>query len=787
MKRVSKKLYLFLMILVLVALAVMPTFAQDEEDGGVTTITGEVSYTVGFLSDFGYGAVTVLLSDSSSFIDQTRTEGRVPNPDYILPESGQFLGQVTSDPLVSPFTYQIRLPIVPVGEPRDLDNDGEEDAGVIVNDVSVFVDMYGTAYWDATREYSAGFSSLRTTDEFALRYEVIGGKLLIWSPDGEQGFPSGFGDDGLLFSDDDPIETVQAGYTVVDLDTDPFTFDRSANATVALIEQEQSLQPADYTSLSFTEAFDALIDQMRREYSFTEYKGIDWDALYAEFAPRIAEAEANDDAAAFQFAIRDFTWSIPDGHVGADLPLTNDEFFLKTDGGVGMTIRETDDGRVIVNYLTEGGPAQEAGIELGAEIVSWNGVAIMELLPTVVTYAGPYSTDHNRRLQELRYVTRSEVGSEVVVEYKNPESEEAATVTMTSVAERDSWRYSSIARGASGPTSLPAEFRVLEESGYGYVKINTFSTNPTILLSNWEWMINTMNQNGIPGLVIDLRWNGGGYNLYNQLAGYLTRDEVVVGNDANYSPGSGTSDEFFVDPIGEEKLRPNPDGIYYGGKVAVLVSPNCASSCEFFAYVLSLLDNVTIIGYYPTAGLGGNITPAYLPGGLYFQFTTGRALNAEGGIRLEGFGVIPDIDVPVNEETLFAEGDVLLDAAVAHLNDATSIPVTDGGAIEAGTPVEGELVAGERIAYTFETGEGGVFDIFVSDPTTNLDTVLRIYIAGSTDVAAENDDDEAGGTVNSGFRGIELPPDFSLVIEVAGFEDAQSGAFTLTVAPSEGE
>lgn len=785
MKRVSKNL--LLMILTLIMLGVMPTFAQEEEDGGVTTITGEVSYTVGFLSDFGYGSVTVLLSDTSSFVDQTRTEGRMPNPDYILPESGQFLGLVTSDPLVSPFTYEIRLPIVPVGEPRDVDNDSDEDAGVIINDISVFVDMYGTAYWDATREYSAGFSSIRTTDEFALRYEYIGGKLVIWSPDNEQAFPSGFGEDGLLFSADDPITTVQAGYTVVDLDTDPFTFDRSATATVALIEQEQSLQPADYTNLSFTEAFDALIEQMRHEYAFTEYKGVDWDALYAEFAPRVAEAEANDDAAAFQFAIRDFTWSIPDGHIGADLPLTNDEFFLKTDGGVGMAIRETDDGRVIVNYLTEGAPAQEAGIELGAEIVSWNGVAIQEALPDVVTYAGPYSTSHSERLQQLRYITRSEVGAEVVVEYKNPESEEVATATMTSVAERDSWRFSSIARGASGPTALPAEFRVLEDSGYGYVKINTFSDDPTILLSNWEWMINTMNENGIPGLVIDLRWNGGGYNLYNQLAGYLTREEVVVGNDANYSPGSGTSDEFFVDPIGEEKLRPNPDGIYYGGKVAVLVSPNCASSCEFFSYVLSLLDNVTIIGFYPTAGLGGNITPAYLPGGLYFQFTTGRALNAEGGIRLEGTGVIPDVVVPVNEETLFAEGDVLLDAAVAHLNEATSIPVTDAGVIEVGTPVEGELVNGERIAYTFETGEGGVFDIFVTDPTSNLDTVLRIYIAGQSDVAAENDDDEAGGTVNSGFRGIELPPNFTLIFEVAGFEDAQSGAFTLTVAPSEGE
>lgn len=788
MKINSKKFYAILMLLSILVLAIVPTVAQEDEDSdtGVTVIVGEVNYTVGFLADFGYGAVNVLLSDSSSFVDQSRTPDRTPNPDYVLPENAQLLGQVTSDPLVSPFTYEIRLPIVPIGEPRDVDNDGEEDAGVIINDISVFVNMYGTPYWDQFREYGAGFSSLLTTDEFALRYEYIGGKLIVWAPDDEQGFPSGFGEDGLLFSDDDPITTLKAGYTVVDMNTDPFTFDRSSTATVDLIEAEQSLQPADYTNLSYTAAFDALIDQMRREYSFTEYKGLDWDALYEEFAPRIAEAEANNDAAAFQFAIRDFTWSIPDGHVGANLPLTNDDFFLNTDGGLGVAVRETDDGRVIVHYLTAGAPAEAAGIQLGAEIIAWNGVPIQEALPEVVTYAAPYSTEHNLRLQQLRYITRSVVGSTITIEYRNPDAEETAKADLVSVRERDSWSFSSIARGSAPATALPVEFSVLD-SGYGYARVNTFSSNPLILLSNWEWMINTLNANGIEGLVIDLRWNGGGYNLYNQLAGYFTREEVIVGNDANYVPGSGTSDGFFVDPTGEEKLRPNPDGIYYGGKVAILISPNCASSCEFFGYVMSLLDNVTVIGFYPTAGLGGNITPVYLPGGLYFQFTTGRALNAEGGIRLEGIGVVPDIDVPVNEETLFAEGDVLLDAAVTHLDSATTIPVADGGTIEVGTPVDGVLVAGERIAYTFETGDGGFFDIVVSDPTGNLDTVLRIYIAGQTTVAAENDDDSNGGTVNSGFRGLELPPNFTLILEVAGYEDAQSGAFTISITPSEGE
>ena len=44
--------------------------------------------------------------------------------------------------------------------------------------------------------------------------------------------------------------------------------------------------------MSYTEAFDAMVDKFRTEYAFTEYKDIDWDAKAAEFRPRFEAAEA---------------------------------------------------------------------------------------------------------------------------------------------------------------------------------------------------------------------------------------------------------------------------------------------------------------------------------------------------------------------------------------------------------------------------------------------------------------------------------------------------------------
>jgi hypothetical protein len=56
-----------------------------------------------------------------------------------------------------------------------------------------------------------------------------------------------------------------------------------------------------------------------------------------------------------------------------------------------------------------------------------------------------------------------------------------------------------------------------------------------------------------------------------------------------------------------------------------------------------------------------------MPEGSVFQYTTGRAVDMDGNIHIEGIGVVPTLRVPVTAETLFAE-DALLDAAVEYLD-----------------------------------------------------------------------------------------------------------------------
>ena len=132
--------------------------------------------------------------------------------------------------------------------------------------------------------------------------EINGGILVVWAPDDQQDFPTGFGEDGKLFTDDDPTASIPAGYNLVDMNAEPFQFTKQAQPEITLNEGEVAVN--DFTDLSYTDAFEALFEKASREYPFTQEKDIDWQALHDEFAPRVAQAQNDTD---FYRVLHDFT------------------------------------------------------------------------------------------------------------------------------------------------------------------------------------------------------------------------------------------------------------------------------------------------------------------------------------------------------------------------------------------------------------------------------------------------------------------------------------------------
>jgi C-terminal processing protease CtpA/Prc len=600
----------------------------------------------------------IILEDQVNFVARD-FEGKIS-------KESQVLALFTTNFFASaPVGYELALPAMPRGTFLDVDQNGRPDPGVQIFQIGYWDDRFGQIYLNEKEIYawSTAYSSARADEDPRRMGELIGGKLIVFAAEPGQGFPSGFGDDGLLFTADDPIVTLPVGYSVVDLDTTPFTFNRAREQVIDLIEPD-SLVLDDFSMMNYLEAFDALIDKARVGYSFTEYKGIDWDAIAAQVRPLFVDAEQRRDRLAYFRALDQLALLIPDGHVAAHgSPLVSEARRQPVAGSVGMNLRELTDGRILVNFVLENGPAQRAGIRVGAEIIAINNVPIQEYLPTVRPATGPFSNDEMRRLAQVAYAARFPLNTTAIVTYRNPGMPEQ-TARMSVIEDNFSLAYGQALQNGTLNASqfaAPVEFS-FDRNRVGVVRVNTFDGNEALIVSSWHFFLETANQIGSPGIVIDLRSNLGGFSfIANRLAATLYDREIELYTTESFNRAIG---EFYVSPLGVERLKKDEDAPTYRGRVAVLVGPGCASACEFFAYALTREGRSTVIGQHGTYAIGGGWSPTFMPDGIRFALPTNRKFDADGNIVVEGVGIQPDIRVPVTESNFASTEDVVLQRAL---------------------------------------------------------------------------------------------------------------------------
>jgi C-terminal processing protease CtpA/Prc len=700
-------------------------------------ITGAYKVTNDFVLATYYVENAVALTDMHGFV--------VRNLEWELPVDSQTLGYMTFDPDTLSGTFELDLPALPEGEFNDVDNDGVEETGVQIFAVAYSPNLYGGPFAagdDRSRGWPSYLASVKTDSEN--KDEVIGGKLVVWSPDANQGFPTGFGADGLLFTADDPAAAIPAGYSIVDLDSEPFTVTQEANPQLTLYEP-QDIAVKDYSTMSYTEAFDAMFEVIRKEYAFAgvEGKAPNWDALYAELKPRVEKAEKDKDANAFYLALRDFTWAFKDGHVGLEGgDYADQDFAAATSGGYGFAIRELDDGRALVIYTLEGGPAQLAGLQPGAEIIEFNGQPIAEAVAGAQSYA-LQSSDFAIRYQQARYLLRARPGTEAKVKFINLDGilEE---VTLTAVEERQSFSRTSLYFGVDTNSLLPVDSEVVPvgNDSVGYIRINSNYDDLNLVIRLFERALKQFEGN-VAGIIIDMRYNSGGAPL--GLAGFLTDQEILMGQLEYFSEKSGK-----FEPEGlREKIFPN-ENQYRFDKTVLLVGPACFSACEIEAYGFSQAPGMIVVGQYPTAGVEAETARGQfnLPEGFSLTVPTGRFTLPDGSIFLEGQGVQPTLKVPVDEKTALSTDDVVLQAGIDAVLQPLGAGITPSAAPKVASAAEAEAAFSSGAAFledlARESYEASTFSkpgvVNYTVPLTDSEPVIWAYVwcAKDADTLAKN-------------------------------------------------
>jgi len=307
-----------------------------------------------------------------------------------------------------------------------------------------------------------------------------------------------------------------------------------------------------------------------------------------------ADRTALEDAAAeARIAALDDRWSyyIPASEYAAYMEQMENAYV-----GVGITIQLSEDGSGFdVLDVVEGGPAQEAGIQVGDVLVAIEG----------------FSTD-GMTTAEGRDLVRGTEGTYVEITISRNGSEKTLEIQRRSI-------------------KTPVATGEMLRGNIGYITIANFDLR---CYEETVAAIEDLLSQGAVGLIFDVRANPGGYayQLVDVLDYLLPEGELF--RTVDYT---GKED---VDYSDADCLRM---------PMAVLVNGDSYSAAEFFGAAMQIYDAAVIVGEQ-TVGKGHFQVTTTLNDGSAVALSIGKYFTPTGE-NLEGIGVTPDLIVPVDEET----------------------------------------------------------------------------------------------------------------------------------------
>ena len=265
--------------------------------------------------------------------------------------------------------------------------------------------------------------------------------------------------------------------------------------------------------------------------------------------------------------------------------------------GIGVTIRDTGNGYHI-DKVTEGGPAEKAGLLAGDIIVAVDGKSVIGM-----------PVDEGKALVQGKKGTTVEL------------TVDRAGEQLTFQVKRDTIQ-TKVATG------------VMLEDKIGLVTIENFNTN---CYKESKEAVEMLLEQGAVALIFDVRYNGGGY-----------ADEMV--DLLNYLLPEG---DLFrtINYLGNEAVDKS-DASCVEVPMAVLVNGSSYSAAEFFAAALREYDWATVVGE-KTSGKGHFQVTFPLSDGSAVGLSIGKYFTPKG-ICLEGVGIEPDVLVAVDQETAAA-------------------------------------------------------------------------------------------------------------------------------------
>lgn len=439
------------------------------------------------------------------------------------------------------------------------------------------------------------------------------------------------------------------------------------------------------------ESFDKVWLTIRDSHWDPNLNGVDWDAARAELRPRVEAAQTDAQARA---AMQELIGRLKQSHFGiipadvynrvSELPAKQAEdqeqaAAAKTppaatteaaptrrpEGESGVRVRVVG-AKALVTQVDEGSAGAVAGVRPGWELLS----------------VGKFKVDKVLKLLRAAHAGSSllpaylSLGAEGLLDGDEGETVQARFRDGRGRTVNKQITLQKPAGNAAKFGNLPTVYIrtiVREPSpGVGYVWFTAFLDTGNVM-SAYRQAIERFKD--ADGLIIDLRGNPGGIGfMANGMSGYLVdQPNLQLGEMSMRGPAGPTKLKFVV----------NPQPTVFKGPVAILVDECSMSTSEIMAGGLKDIGRARVFGT-PTPGAALPSVIDRLPNGDGFQYAFANYVSAKGDV-LEARGVRPDEVVPLDQRTLLAGKDPVIEAAVRWIRSQKRPSAPTAAVAPAGT------------------------------------------------------------------------------------------------------
>lgn len=404
------------------------------------------------------------------------------------------------------------------------------------------------------------------------------------------------------------------------------------------------------------------------KYNFVniDQLNFDLDSLYLATIPKVIAAKNDIE---YYDVLEEFMAAMNDGHTQLFSPYSWNTYF----DYIPCTITEID-GKFYITSIRANSDIDPS--LLYAEILEVGGVPVLQYVTEHFFPQVSASTYNHKLMQATVKLMQGPIGSALNGKAKK-QSGEIVSFAFVKNGETTRTDDDTMIGYRFGPK---AAYELKWEDNVAILEINSFDSKMVEVIDS---LANEINQKA-KGLVIDLRYNGGGSTLVaRHLQMYLSKSDSIRSfgahkriNDGYYRSQGNYREEYqdfylgrAYDVVADTTILVDPEIRRFDIPVVIVIGRFSFSACEdFLVNLYEVPDRPIFIGE-ETGGSTGAPLVIELPHDTYARLCTLRITYPYSGKPFVGSGVKPDIVAKQSIQDYIDEVDSVMERAIEHLRE----------------------------------------------------------------------------------------------------------------------